>query len=240
MNSFYGYSAFDESGHYIQKKDEHRIHDSWLSDLSPADIERASKAKALEHRKSLQSKPQLYINVSLLWRDALNYMKPTESFASCLRRLGGGLAKKTPKWKKNKSKAKDKAEVSTDDADAIARFDEFSSLTSRIFEQDAEAYDRTYEQVVRSLRLKNLIDDSWVPGTQLPSLSSSVQWTPSIAKSNTMFQLKWGKDSQEVFGPHSLSEMKVWAHQGFLSQGDAYITIAHQNDFKHHSQYSFD
>ncbi|KAI8587002.1 hypothetical protein BDZ88DRAFT_454478 [Geranomyces variabilis] len=159
---------FDESGHYIRKRDEHLIHDSWLQGVTKDQME---KARAAHERQQIQSDEpsdadENIKDPNLIWLKVIQVMKPKESIPKALRRLAG--AKKPlgnrNKWKKDK---KGEERVAEEDPQAAQRKQDLDKLTSysdRLMGLGVtDVYDLTYEQVVRTLRSADLLYEDWQP-----------------------------------------------------------------------------
>lgn len=106
-----------------------------------------------------------------------------------------------------------------------------TAIANQLFDQDPNSYDKTYEQIVRLLRLEDLIPDDWIPGTDLAPLSSltvsgAAQGSIDVAESTgRLFEYKWGMDDTEIHGPFSESDMKNWKEQGFFAQGNIVVRV---------------
>ena len=79
-------SAFDESGHYIRKKDDQAIHDNWLQGVTKNQILRAKAAhQRQEARAQIESAHEeralMNVDSNRLWYQILSYMNPGESVA---------------------------------------------------------------------------------------------------------------------------------------------------------------
>lgn len=63
-------------------------------------------------------------------------------------------------------------------------------------------YENTYEQIVRRLRIKDVLDEYWVSGDAIPESSHQIQ------VETEMFEYKWTRDTDEVFGPYTLDTIQ--------------------------------
>ncbi|KAJ3024080.1 hypothetical protein HKX48_007261 [Thoreauomyces humboldtii] len=72
---------FDESGHYIRKRDEHLIHDSWLQGVTKNDMEKARAAHAKQEELANESEAEIdgVRDPNHIWLKAIHLMKPGES-----------------------------------------------------------------------------------------------------------------------------------------------------------------
>ncbi|KAJ3043249.1 hypothetical protein HDV00_005569 [Rhizophlyctis rosea] len=217
----------DESGHYIRKKDEHQMHDNWLQGVSKSDIERAKNA----HERQLARERALDAlggydesDENQVWLNALRYMQPGETLFAAMKRLGGN--KKTTslanKWKKKKAAAMEVDEPLEDAAAAAERrqaVEQLTALSDKLMSLGQFDFQSlTYEQIVRNLRRAELLDDSWQPGDAVPDSRSA----PTSAL-DTLWEYKWGEESEELFGPYTGQEMRAWNEQGFFNEGGALV-----------------
>jgi hypothetical protein len=99
---------FTGSGSYVLKKDEHRVHDSWLQGVTKADIEKARDAHQIQLTRNAAKEERQESPISML-RKLSTLMAPRESVLNVGSRLMqtltrlGSVTKKVPKWKKKKS-----------------------------------------------------------------------------------------------------------------------------------------
>ena len=108
----------------------------------------------------------------------------------------------------------------------------------------------TYEQIVRNLRIAKLLgmeisifhirprkqqsdlpifdppaDDAWQPGDAIPEPHhASSSTTPE-----TLWEYKWGPESEELFGPYTGTEMRTWNEQVW-TQSFARAKLTHFSD----------
>ncbi|KAI8926311.1 hypothetical protein BC831DRAFT_231262 [Entophlyctis helioformis] len=247
--------AFDESGHFVRKKDANAIHDLWLDGLTKSDMEKARRAHAAQSERAQQTlaADDIPKDANLIWREALGYMKSRETLLTAIQRLAASGSSKTPKWRKKKiEQHQQQQQMDTADASGVehsealqkskADLDRLTVLGTHLFDQDAAAYEKTYEQIVRAQRIKGLIDDNWIPGTPLPPLGKpSSLASAALSKPETMYHYKWGQDATQVFGPFPASHMRAWRDQGFLARGSAWVSQTPGNaEFKPFTLMSFD
>ncbi|KAJ9089483.1 hypothetical protein DSO57_1012602 [Entomophthora muscae] len=177
--------AFDETGNFVWKaKDKNSHHDSWLTGISKEEISKAKAArdKQLE-RISLSEYEKNLSGVSkekgldLLTPDEvklllINLMRPHETVLASLSRLGG-QTKKRVRVNKNRAKKAEQAppETSEEMNAEVQRkkdIDRITELAAHLLDQGhLSIYQETYESLVRSARLSELIPDDWIPGTSI-------------------------------------------------------------------------
>ncbi|KAI0217319.1 hypothetical protein L0F63_002499, partial [Massospora cicadina] len=178
---------FDENGNFVwNAKDKNSHHDSWLTGISKEEITKARVAR--ERQLEREAALELQRNASRVTEEAgldlltpgeikvmlINIMRPQETVLSTLSRLGGGTQNKR-RVRVNKNRAKKEAqEAPQTEADAQLEaqrkrdIHKVTELAAHLIEQgQLSIYQETYESLVRSARLSNLISDDWVPGTPL-------------------------------------------------------------------------
>ncbi|KAI8914973.1 hypothetical protein DFJ77DRAFT_42038 [Powellomyces hirtus] len=166
---------FDESGHYIRKRDEHLIHDSWLQGVTKDDMERARAAHERQQEQSNAdeaSEDQDISDPNHIWLKAIHLMKPGESIPKSLRRLAGNKPNQSTrnKWNKKKreaDKARAEAEKDPQAEDRKQALDQLTSYADKLMGLGVlDVYENTYEQVVRKLRSADLLYEDWQPPTE--------------------------------------------------------------------------
>ncbi|TPX33372.1 hypothetical protein SmJEL517_g03707 [Synchytrium microbalum] len=215
--------GFDESGHYIAKQDDQAIHDNWLQGVTKNQMLLAKAAHDRQEARAridfvVEEKTQGKLDANMIWYKILAVMKPGETVAGAMKRLGANSAK--PKvikagWK-NKIKSK-YAESQSSDAMQVDQqaaeeqskqaVNELTSLTDQLMGfGNFDVFEQRYEQIVRILRLANLIKEDWTNGDPLPPLSRAA--ASDDAESTELFwEYKNSEDTMEVRGPHTGEEM---------------------------------
>ncbi|KAH9267585.1 hypothetical protein BASA84_000591 [Batrachochytrium salamandrivorans] len=159
-------------------------------------------------------------DVNIVWREALQYMQPRETLIKTLQRIGPVTKRKTgtggSKHTDTDTKTAPTPEMLLKRKQDLERI---TTIGSHLFDIDQSAYEKSYEQIVRLLRSKDLIDDDWVHGTPLPPLVDASAGNP------LMYEYKWGDSGTEVFGPFTAAQMLAWSQCGLLAQGNAYVRV---------------
>ncbi|KAJ3101261.1 hypothetical protein HDU97_001558 [Phlyctochytrium planicorne] len=228
--------GFDADFNYIRKKDEHQMHDNWLEGVTKNEMK---KARAAHARQEARTKAQEALNQSMfaqetevvLWQRLLRFLKPKESVAGAMKRLGSHTTK-VPSWKKKKGPPK------KDDADSMDTLEnaekDAKELEQLIAVQDKlvelghyEVIEQRYESIVRTLRQAEVLDDDWMPGDPLPEIKGVPKSSKSVESKEkaTLWEYKWGKDSTELFGPYASEKMEEWRVNKMPSQQT--YTISH-------------
>lgn len=236
----------DEAGNFVRKLDPERFHDSWLEGVSRNEIEAARRAHERKERKAQIEEKEAAANAMTetdIYVEIVNILRPSESVVGALQRLGGGKkggakgAKQVKKKSWQKSKATDMETDLTGAAeteDEVKRRQAIEKLTDLCDKMMAmghfDIYEETYEQVVRKLRMADIIEDDWEigtpvlkPGERLAALLD-FEDDPLLASTPAQWEYKWanpqeGQDADQVFGPFSGTDMKSWNEQGFFSNG---------------------
>ncbi|KAJ3415989.1 hypothetical protein HDV05_003586 [Chytridiales sp. JEL 0842] len=218
--------GFDANFNYIKAKDEHQMHDNWLQGVSKSDIR---KAKLAHDRQQARADAATKLgeqseNDNVLLFSALAWMKPKETIAGAIKRLGG--SQKVPAWKKNKLKkgAKDapaEPELTKEQQEENKKgLDALISMSDRLAARGKyDIMEQSYEQIVRTLRVAEVLDDDWQPGMPIPEPKAKI--TGAI----TLWEYKWGEHSEELFGPYPSDQMLEWQANGFFdaSKGDVLV-----------------
>ncbi|KAJ3325918.1 hypothetical protein HDV06_002303 [Boothiomyces sp. JEL0866] len=195
---------FTEAGVYVKKKDEHEIHDSWLKDVSKSDIERAHVAQEIRNQRESAMNTNSETDPNKLWRQIFPILQPRETINKAIKRLGLAF-QKIPKWKKKKTENNLSEEEKLEQK---ALFDKLTALSSKLFEIDVNAYDKSYEEIVMSLKQHKLLSHDWVPGTELEAVEEEQE--------SEYYEYKW-KDEDKL---HILekSQLQALIDSGFFDK----------------------
>ncbi|CAH1254131.1 CD2BP2 [Branchiostoma lanceolatum] len=103
---------FDKHGHFVADKEE-EIRDNWLDNIDWVKIKKAEDLKKEREARGvqdMQDETEERSETEVL-RETLQYMKPGETVAKALRRLGGGKkVSSNRKWQTKKAKVDDSKE----------------------------------------------------------------------------------------------------------------------------------
>ncbi|KAJ3277137.1 hypothetical protein HDV01_000189 [Terramyces sp. JEL0728] len=176
---------FTEAGVYVKKKDELEIHDSWLKDVSKTDIERAQIAQEIRNQRESVMNNDTESDPNRLWRQIFPILQPRETINKAIKRLGLAF-QKIPKWKKKKPENNLSEEEKQQQK---VLFDKLTALSSKLFEIDVNAYDKSYEEIVMVLKQHKLINGDWMPGMELESFDEDQE--------NEYYEYKW-KDEEKL------------------------------------------
>ncbi|KAJ3395413.1 hypothetical protein HDU80_010351 [Chytriomyces hyalinus] len=215
MNNEMEEGGFDENFNYIRTLDEHAFHDKWLGGISGDEIKRAKVASDRQKARisAMDALEEEDADENSCWKTVLSFMKPKETVAGALKRLGG--PKKIPAWKKNQKKKPDSSTAEKEETPEAAEHRKKSladlitvtdSLTGQYGRYDV--MEQTYESLARVLRIANLLDDNWQPGDPVGSTKKS-------SGSKVMWEYKLSPESDDVHGPFPASQMLSWKENGF-------------------------
>ncbi|KAJ1660429.1 hypothetical protein IWQ61_000646 [Dispira simplex] len=232
MNEEMAEGDFDEEGNYVRKsRDPLAFHDQWLDNVTKADIEQARQAQRqqeqriqkweqqAEHRAQQWTRPRILLTL-------LDLMKPRESVARTLARLGKSKPRKTDRGQSGKSPAADSPPRDTENIELITELCDQMMILG-----DFNVYQTTYEQMVRELRNQDLIPENWIPGTPLNSSASTANPTESqslVSTSpkapTTQWAYRYGIDTP-VFEHFAWQDIMEWYQQGYFT--DDVLVKAH-------------
>jgi CD2 antigen cytoplasmic tail-binding protein 2 len=112
----YEEGEFDADGMYIFNKNKNQIKDNWIDDIDWAKVKQAEHTKTEKVDKLVSDELPESINVIAVYRTMLKLMKPGETVARAIKRLGGAktdgssgstVRRNKQLWKTKKTKAAD-------------------------------------------------------------------------------------------------------------------------------------
>lgn len=141
---------FDKEGTYIFAK-EGQIRDEWMDNIDWVRIKETEGNVAANFREDSDSEPEP-VDVKSIYSQMLDYIKPGESVAKALRRLGGSKGKQvssSQRWKAKKQKTENQAteaeaQIQKDKEDFL----KLTGLADQIVQSgNMEAYEMTHEKL---------------------------------------------------------------------------------------------
>ncbi|KAJ3125364.1 hypothetical protein HK098_000311 [Nowakowskiella sp. JEL0407] len=202
--------GFDENGQYLLKKDENVYHDRWLQGVTEEDIAKANRAHQRQIAREQMLSTTLEKDENALLLSALRQMKPRENIFAALRRLAPPKKPKSKPWQKKKTQMSvDTVEDENEQIrkksveDLTTASDQLMALTG-----NSDTYELTYEQIVRKLRVAEILEEYWQPGDEIPL--SSVSSKSSAGQSEKWWEYKMDQTDEEVFGPFKTQNIKEW------------------------------
>ena len=127
---------FDTEGHYVTKKDEYRIYDSWLQGITKNDINRAKEQK----EKQESNIKQVHVDFKKSRMELGELMLENETPVMALARLG-----KITKIDRNKKKQQTKDQNLI--AEARKQIEKISNCCTVLLQQDPNIYDKNKNEL---------------------------------------------------------------------------------------------
>ncbi|XP_067928514.1 CD2 antigen cytoplasmic tail-binding protein 2 homolog [Watersipora subatra] len=141
---------FDKTGTYIFDK-ESEIKDSWMDDIDWVKVKQDAKEPPGGNESS-DSEPEAIDELSV-WKDMVPLMKPGESVAKSLRRLGGG-EKKLTSAQRLKAK-KQGIKPTEEELENRKAFQALTGLADKLIQSGyMEIYEDTYEKITYMVKQK--------------------------------------------------------------------------------------
>ena len=232
---------FSKDGDFIwNKKDE--LKDAWLDNIDWVKIREKSKAEkeAEEEADEAEDEAQSAYSELETYRTMVELMKPGESVAKTLRRLGGNKApmSASQRWKKKKAGAA----ADPQEAENKEKMLRLTGLADTILTRSGnmEIYEETFESI--NHKIKSEQEKKVGPKTSIPdgvddddaldmfadslddnSTAKESEPTkpavPSLEEEEVMWEFKWKQEDEEVHGPHPSQSMLDWQESGYFSDG---------------------
>lgn len=141
---------FDKDGTYIFAK-EGEIRDEWMDNIDWVRVKETEGNVAANFREDSDSEPET-LDVKAIYSQMVDYIKPGESVAKALRRLGGNKGKQmssSQRWKAKKQKtgstpSEEEVKIQKDKEDFL----KLTGLADEILQSgNMEVYEMTYEKL---------------------------------------------------------------------------------------------
>ena len=84
-----------------------------------------------------------------------------------------------------------------------------------------DIYDLNYEQIIDKLKKQGVVGNDWIPGKPI----GSNRHGKSSIQASIFYEFKWENNSNEVFGPFGVDDMKLWQKQGYFDQASSKVWI---------------
>lgn len=186
---------FDEAGNYFEDKTA-RAGDEWLEGVAvykgPVPVQRDDD----EEEEDVPPADQ-----AALMADVLKHLRPSETVAGALRRLGKESGKKEPGPDPKKS-AEDLLAL-TAAADGMLGVGCY------------DIYQYTYEKL--AFELESLKERT---GARKSQASAADSEAPAEAGDAVMFEYKWSEEEgAETYGPFTAQQMQAWHQEGYFQEG---------------------
>ena len=256
---------FSKDGNFVwNKKDE--IKDAWLDNIDWVKIKLKSQAEndKQEDEDDAEDEAQMAYNEVNNYKQMLQMMRPGESVAKTLRRLGGGKAamSASQRWKKKKAGAQE----DPNEKENKEKMLKLTGLADGILTRSGnmEIYEETYESIMHKMKSE---EKKVAPATDIPegvddddaldmfadslddkkeTTSAESKFEPAkttadapILSDEVQWEFKWKEDDEEVHGPHSSQAMLDWQESGYFSDGVLVRKLGTQ-DFRDGKRIDFD
>ncbi|XP_070572312.1 CD2 antigen cytoplasmic tail-binding protein 2-like [Ptychodera flava] len=223
---------FDAEGNYFENKED-LIRDNWLDNVDWVKIKERPPEKDEENMSDAQE-PFDRLKVC---SEILKYLKPGESIAKAIHRLGGGKqASSSRKWQAKKQKTEESEEDKKRKEDMLT----LTGLVDQLVQRGQyEAYSYTYERIYHTLQ-KDQPKKPKDEDTALDMFAEEIdeeKFKKAGAHSSTAngkeskadehddcqtdetvyWEYKWeDKEDAELYGPYSSQQMQQWADEGYF------------------------
>ncbi|KAG7310638.1 hypothetical protein JYU34_003438 [Plutella xylostella] len=225
---------FDTQGHYHWKK-EKEIRDGWLDNIDwvkvkgrPEDkykVHKDDDEKLLAESSSDEDEPEEKFDLIENYKEIIKHMKPKETIAKCLQRLGANSKiSSAERWKRKKAGIVDEGSKNVTRVTELA-----NQILTKMGNMDV--YQETYEKISGILAksskkdadLDMYADDFDQKEKQTltsdgPSTSAAAE--PEAEESTEVkWEFKWKQDDEEISGPHTSEKMQKWVNEGYFKTG---------------------
>ncbi|XP_076056002.1 CD2 antigen cytoplasmic tail-binding protein 2 homolog holn1 isoform X2 [Oratosquilla oratoria] len=223
---------FDGDGFYHFKKDND-IKDAWLDDIDWVKVKKQEE-NVNKYGSDIGSDDSgdednipgkvLSLKTINLYKEMLEYLKPHESVAKALKRLGGNKKMSSAqKWKMKKA-----GKLDDSNNDAMKDFLQLTEFANKFVEMgNMDIYQETYEMI--NLKVKQSEAPAPEPAMDMfadeTAASKDVakddsKTTPKPEDSEVRWEYKWeNTEDAEVHGPFNTEQMIKWQDSGFFSKG---------------------
>ena len=233
--------SFSKDGNFVwNKKDE--IKDAWLDDIDWVKVKAKTQAdkEQEEHDDEVEDSAHEAYNEMCNYKQMVELMRPGESVAKSLRRLGGNnkgkkFVSQSERWKKKKAGVVDDPTEKENKENMLKLTGLADAILSR--SGNMEIYEETYEGIL--FKIKSEEEKKVGPKTSIPegvneddaldmfadSLDDKSEKVAEETKKSdpvldeVMWEFKWKADDSELHGPHNSQAMLDWQEEGYFSAG---------------------
>jgi len=252
---------FSKDGDFIwNKKDE--LKDAWLDNIDWVKIKQKSKAEkeAEEEADEAEEEARSAYNELDTYKTIVEMMRPGESVAKTLRRLGGNKApmSASQRWKKKKAGAVEDPQAKENKEKMLRLTGLADTILTR--SGNMEVYEETFESITHKIKLEE--DKKVGPKTSIPDgvddddaldmFADSLDDKSDVAVSEpskpivsgleeeeVTWEFKWKEEEEEVHGPHSSQSMLDWQESGYFTDGVLVRKVGTQ-EFRNSKRIDFD
>jgi len=229
--------SFSKDGNFVwNKKDD--IKDAWLDDVDWMKVREKSKAELEKEGNDddEEDDAQEKYNEVSNYKQMVEMMRPGESVAKALRRLGGnkGFVSQSQRWKKKKAGAVEDPKEKENKEKMLKLTGLADAILSR--SGNMEIYEETYEGIIHKIKADE--EKKVGPKVSIPegadeddaldmfadslddkSDALKVGEKASVEMDEVMWEFKWKEDDSELHGPHSSQTMLDWQEAEYFSEG---------------------
>ncbi|XP_002737591.1 CD2 antigen cytoplasmic tail-binding protein 2-like [Saccoglossus kowalevskii] len=249
---------FDNEGNYFESKED-LIRDNWMDNIDWVKIKEKAKQNDNEDDDSDDDSDPL--DEIKVYTEILTFMKPGETIAKAVKRLGGGgsVTDSRRKWQAKKQKT-EKTEKDINKEDML----KLTELVNEIVQRGVyDVYQYTYEKIQHALKQKeqskfnisapsknedafdmfadDVDKDKLSKATTSKANGEDSKGTSAGFKDDEVFwEYKWeNKDDSEVFGPFSSHQMQSWCEDGYF-ESEVWVRKIGSQQFYNSKRVDFD
>lgn len=227
---------FDNQGHYHWKK-EKEIKDGWLDNIDWIKVKGRPEDKYKVHKdnenkglgddsSSEDEEPEEKFDMIENYKEIIQHMKPKETIAKALQRLGSGSKiSSAERWKRKKAGIVDPSSV------IVTRVTE---LANQILTKtgNMDIYQETFENIstaINKYTLKNNDADLDMYADDFDQKEKNVLSSSSSKPDNednkeeeqkqVRWEFKWSQNEEAISGPHTTEQMQKWSQEGYFKTG---------------------
>lgn len=250
---------FDTQGHFLWKK-EKLIQDNWLDSIDwqrikkiDNKIKKSSEEKGLGEDSDSESDSEKPSEIEL-YKKIVEYLKPKETVAKAIKRLGGQQKiSSQERWKRKKA--------GLDEPKPSEEVTKLTELANMLLTAtgNMDIYQETFEQItnkIQSIGKKSMkedaVDDMFADDFEVKEKSKLSESTSNnepgtssssadaTASNSTNWEFKWTQDATEVYGPHTTQQMQQWVEEGYFKTGVWVRKIGQDGPFYTSSRIDFE
>ncbi|CAB3240740.1 unnamed protein product [Arctia plantaginis] len=227
---------FDNQGHYHWKK-EKEIRDGWLDNIDWVKVKGRPEDKYKVHKddenkglgdesSSDEDEPEDKFDLLQNYKEIIQHMKPKETIAKALQRLGASSkVSSVERWKRKK------AGIVDENSKLVTRVTELANqILTKMGNMDI--YQETYEKISATIAKKESKKedadlDMYADDFDVKERNVLEKSNPDKNESDgeedkqqeVKWEFKWDQKDEDVSGPHSTQQMQKWSEEGYFKSG---------------------
>lgn len=234
--------SFSKDGNFVwNKKDE--VKDAWLDDVDMQKVREKTTEEREAEEAAAEAEDEAQANYSEFnnYKQMIELMRPGESVAKSLRRLGGGqkAVSQSQRWKKKKAGAVEDPKEKENKEQML----KLTGIADEILTRSGnmEIYEMTYEGILFKIKAeeekkvgkKAAIPDNVDDDDALDMFADNLdgdakkkmeEAAPTKEKEDPVlddvsWEFKWKTEDAELHGPHTSQKMLDWQESGFFDAG---------------------